>query len=112
MKYTTDKPSPMKRMEFGSETRARSNTAAANFKARYHSVLSAERATYMIIIGLISCWTPNEGSSVSSLICNRWLTPISDVYGYIRSPGMLDSANMMFGCGCRAGPTSEPLRRG
>jgi len=49
---------------------------------------------------------------VSSLICDRWLTrKISDVYGFNRFPGVLDSADMTFGCGCRAGPIAN-LRGG
>ena len=32
---------------------------------------------------------------------------ISDVYGFNWFPGVLDSANMMFGCGCRAGLTAN-----
>jgi len=47
---------------------------------------------------------------VSSLICDRWLTRthnISDVYGFNRFHGVLDSANTTFGCGCGAGLTAN-----
>ena len=57
--------------------------------------------------GLIS-WAASEGLTMCSLICDRWLTrKISDVYGFNRSPGVLDSANMTFGCGCNARPTAN-----
>ena len=66
-----------------------------------------------------------------SLICDRWLTVNYRRLRVQPIPGVLDSADMTFGCGCEAGPIvnlrgggwglalallgwtcSEPLRRG
>ena len=48
-------------------------------------------------IGLIS-WAASEGSTVSSLICDRWLT--RKLATFMGSTNLLDSANVTFGCGC------------
>ena len=84
----------------------------------------------MYAIGLIS-WAAIEGSTVSSLICDRWLT--RKLATFMGSTDSLEcyTADMTFGCGCGAGPIvnlrgggwglalallgwtcSEPLRRG
>jgi len=77
----------------------------------YESGAGCDISSGRYAIGLIS-WAASEGSTVSSLICDRWLTrKISDVYGFNRFPGVLDSADMTFGCGCRAGPIAN-LRGG
>jgi len=46
-------------------------------------------------IGLIS-WAAREGSTVSSLICDRWLTRKLATFIWLnRFPGVLDSADMI-----------------
>ena len=41
---------------------------------------------------------------MSSLICDRWLSCKLAMFvgGFNRFPGVLDSGNMTFGCGCKA----------
>jgi len=69
----------------------------------YESSAGCEIRSGMYAIELIS-WAASKGSTVSSLICDHWL---SDVYGFKQFPGVLDSADMTFGCGCGAGPIAN-----
>jgi len=96
----------------------------------YESGAGCEITSDAYAIGLISR-VASKDSTVFSLICDRWLTVNYRRLRVQPIPGVLDSADMTFGCGCEAGPIanvrgggwglalallgwtcSEPLRRG
>jgi len=76
----------------------------------YESGAGCEIRSGAYTIGLIS-WAAIEGSTVSSLICDRWLT--RKLATFMGSTDSLEcyTADMTFGCGCGAGPIAN-LRGG